>query len=931
MNRRNFLRALSTSALVGLAPNWLEQVEARVRGTSGPLFNGGKSQVNFAVLGDASGEFPFINHMLTGQEWSTVVGNSPNFDPSTLDANGYPTSIISGGVYSVVFIPTQAERAGNYTISFDAAGAGAQVTIPGVGTYTAVGAGTTTGTLAAASLSTLEATEFSVQGTRTYCRLVVQVTATGVSNLQIFHVNDTAARAAAIAKGYAWGGFGVDFLARIRANKWAVLRFLNWQSNYNYMAKWSLRKPTSYYTFKGRQVVPLLVLGAASGTGNTFAINGNGTGVPATGDPSDKQQIIFQANHTGTSAANTLALNGGTAFPIKRVDDSTTTLQLQNGVYYCATFDSTLASWLIGISNSGSTNISPGIFDGCPPEVMIALCYEVGAHPWLIAPWLSFMTPSLYMTPLAQYIKTTYVDSGLAPWMIPRFEGPNEQWNSGFFASGYSGQYAIAVYGSASPSPYDHSWYGVGLSQMGQAINAVYGSPNAKTQTSYQIICGIQSSTFTSPSSSNARLNTTRTPSATSGGSAPYNWVTHVACTGYINPNTQNKQEEFAYAFDYYFTYAANPTQRNVIATAYANDCNVITATFTGTITGTSLAISGLSGTFYSTGVGTILGAGVTPGTRVLSGSGPYTVNNSQNVGPVSMEMHGLLTAYQAWQAWGASFSNPVVKLTEYEGSWSPDFAATTSGHCYVQITGATKTNPCVLSISTTGSNFFKAQNDTSGKVQNLQSYPSGANNVWIFVPFTGAWAGLAGYYKITSGNDTSITINLDATAQASNFASTITGEYQLSYSTGTATVSGTTLTVSGQSGDPIVVGSTVFYSGVNFSGINGYPKVASFGSGTGGNGTYTLDRAPGNAGPISAEFLVECGWMVNVFRWASRGVSAMQSITYNNYRDLTVNTTGGEFPSEFTLGSDGIWSLYWPSIYSTPSPQQLGIFQFNS
>lgn len=61
-------------------------------------------------------------------------------------------------------------------------------------------------------------------------------------------------------------------------------------------------------------------------------------------------------------------------------------------------------------------------------------------------------------------------------------------------------------------------------------------------------------------------------------------------------------------------------------------------ATFTGTISGTTLTVSGVTGTIFAGGRRLVNGAGVAIGTFIVSGSGTtWTVNNSQTVGPVSM------------------------------------------------------------------------------------------------------------------------------------------------------------------------------------------------------------------------------------------------------------------------------------------------------
>ena len=77
-------------------------------------------------------------------------------------------------------------------------------------------------------------------------------------------------------------------------------------------------------------------------------------------------------------------------------------------------------------------------------------------------------------------------------------------------------------------------------------------------------------------------------------------------------------------------TYGSNLFGSNVIA-------ELDGASFTGTISGTTLTISGVSGGTVSVGQ-EVLGSGVTAGTYITGGSGTsWTVNNSQSVGPEAM------------------------------------------------------------------------------------------------------------------------------------------------------------------------------------------------------------------------------------------------------------------------------------------------------
>jgi hypothetical protein len=65
--------------------------------------NGGRSQLNLAEA-QAAGGFPFINHLKAAQTWFPASGDGIA-RPDVLNANGYPTSIVSDGVGTVFYIP----------------------------------------------------------------------------------------------------------------------------------------------------------------------------------------------------------------------------------------------------------------------------------------------------------------------------------------------------------------------------------------------------------------------------------------------------------------------------------------------------------------------------------------------------------------------------------------------------------------------------------------------------------------------------------------------------------------------------------------------------------------------------------------------------------------------------------------------------------
>jgi hypothetical protein len=71
-------------------------------------------------------------------------------------------------------------------------------------------------------------------------------------------------------------------------------------------------------------------------------------------------------------------------------------------------------------------------------------------------------------------------------------------------------------------------------------------------------------------------------------------------------------------------------------------------ASFTGTISGTTLTVSGVTGTIIAGGADVAFGAGVAPNTTIQSGSGTtWAVTPSQTVGPVAMTEGTLFSVYR--------------------------------------------------------------------------------------------------------------------------------------------------------------------------------------------------------------------------------------------------------------------------------------------
>jgi len=622
-------------------------------------FNRGRSQVNMNDL-QTGGAYPFLDCLKTAQSWALMDGSAWP-DPSTLDSNGYPISISHGGVYTVFFVPSQAERPGNYVITWS-----------GNGTV-----------FVGMSNTPVSGNKTSYSGSGRYVfsttdsRFAIGITAVGnpyITNLRVFHVNDEAALNAGLV-------FGQQFIARLKQANFGVIRFLAWQTgNTTNVTTWSTRRPVSHVFYEGSEFRPTLYAGVTNLSGTKYSVaappTNNVTGAAWSGLV-DKTTVIVKfgqslnsactLNVAGTGDINILSeyatplSPGGNSYPVGGTWQSLATL----------VYDATLNAW---IKQGGDVAVgSMGIDNGCPPELMVHLCAQVGAHPHFVTPPLAIDPATDYMPSLAAYCR----NNGPS-WMVPRFEGPNELWN---FAGGYYQSY----YANAKATTYGwgadyNNWYGKIMSVLGQAVSAAYGG----NRTKYQVLCGVwtgQGANLAGTANMNPRLASTQylaqsAPAQTGYTISPASqWVTHVCCAQYYSPSEYGTPQETTDAAAYVAAVAAgNVTQQNSLATSYASTAN--------------------------------------------SGSGAITLSQ-------------VATWYANWKAWALSFG--ITKMCGYEGGYSPDFNS--GGVSPVdQLRAASKLAPVLSSFTTMNYNNFVGLSDSSFTAEFPSTFLSGmapCNNAW--------------------------------------------------------------------------------------------------------------------------------------------------------------------------------------------------------
>lgn len=653
LDRRTFLQTTSLAALSTLLPYDVFAATSSVASA----FNGGRSQVNLNFL-QTGGDYPFLNCLKTAQEW-TFGDNSNHPEPSSLDSDGYPLQISNGGVYTVFFVPSQAVRPGNYVITWSG-----------------------NGTIFCGMSNTLvSGSKTSANGSGRYVfsttdsRFVVGISSIGnphITNMQVFHVNDELALNAGQV-------FGAQFKQRLAEANFGVIRFLNWQSGNNTnVTTWATRKPVTYVFYAGQDYRASLYAGVTTNVGANYSATLPGFTL------TDKATVIVRFNASnsgpctlnvnGTGPINILSEYSGPlpdfAYPIGGTWQSLATL----------VYDATLNAW---IKQGGDTaKGSCGLDNGCPPELMVRLCAEIGAHPY-------FVTPALAIDPATDYIPSlaAYCRANGPSWMIPRFEGPNETWNSagGFYSTGYANAKS-AAYGWGADV---HNWYGKVMSVLGQAVSSAYGGDRTK----YQVLCGVQTAAGTDTkwgtAGSNDRLASTKYLAQSAPPQSPYtkspafNWVTHVCCAQYITPSEYNTPQETTDAASYAAA-AGDPSTQLSIATAYANTTN--------------------------------------------SGTGAFTVSN-------------VAILYANWKTWALSYG--IKNMCGYEGGYSPDYGGDATVN---NLRAASKLALSLNSITTSNYNNFVSLSGNGF----VAEFPSCFQLSGI-VPSSNAWSVLEDIYQSTN------------------------------------------------------------------------------------------------------------------------------------------------------------------------------------
>lgn len=428
-------------------------------------------------------------------------------------------------------------------------------------------------------------------------------------------------------------------------------------------------------------------------------------------------------------------------------------------------YDALLNCWM----RSGLTSSQGQIANGCPYSIMIALCRQVGAHPWFVSP--VFSGGSTYHTQLATLCR----DTGPS-WFVPRFEGPNECWG-GQGTTGYASAISAQTPGWGGSADINN-WYGRFVSIMGQDVNAVYGG--AVDGTKYRTICGLQLGSLNNPASNDNRLKAAKY--VADGGTPAHQWVTSIAPANYTSPWVTGYHYEAPLAYANWTGDASAKDTYVGYMSGIGGSPTFVTTTLTlanhGFTADKPVAVFPAFGSTMPTGLSTgttywVLSSGLTANTFQLSaseggaaislsgGSGTFYVFPGSQNSPCSPMLEALARNAAAW-ANSMPATNKVIECDFYEGGYSPDYGLS-QPTVTSPITGVTALNPLTMTLATASV--------TGGRPGTFSTANSPAAVVGMSARITGIVGTLSAINNtilaITGVSGTSVTFNFDATGLA--------------------------------------------------------------------------------------------------------------------------------------------------------------------
>lgn len=452
----------------------------------------------------AGGLFPFMNKIKASGDsghWEYSAGGRPA--TSTLNAQGMPTSVAGGSLRVIVQDEGLTYRSGRRVLRWN-----------GNQTFTLSGAAVDTGE----SISGSHGSAYVILSNSVSPKTVtITLTATdgNLTELIWLHEDDEATYDA--QKTATTEPFGTKFLETLQDANPGVIRFLDWQyGNTSNIYNWSQRMPVDHYMYGASTFPSALRGGTLGGASPTFTATQSGFALV------DGATVIVDIT-AATTASGTTTLNvSETGAKNIKLSDGTAWSRSATGTNRRATFTyvAVLDCYLFL-----STEFEEGLLGGVPPEVMIDLCNQIGAHGHFVCPGLACDTPSDYMQEFAEYAAAT-LEEGL---QFRVEQGPNEFWNISFMPTQVGQQIATVRYGGSDTGRIN-DLYGRYGALIGNLVSTAFGGDTSR----YAILCGVQTTSTpdgVSGANTSRRIESTRHVAA--GGTAASAYITDVCPANY--------------------------------------------------------------------------------------------------------------------------------------------------------------------------------------------------------------------------------------------------------------------------------------------------------------------------------------------------------------------------------------------------------------
>lgn len=456
------------------------------------------------------------------------------------------------GVQNVFWCPKSSERPGNWIAKWKG------TCKPGLDTATVVSGTYLTATSNGRVVHKLDNHSDDETGYRYVGGYSNTLDSDPLTSYAIIHEDDEAAYDLWLADHRTGSPFNPDLITRL--SKFGYIRTsLDWcDTNFGIYNKWAHNKPIDYICWSGNEVKASLDAGVTSGSFPTFTVSTTHGSSP---QHLDTHMIEWGSDVSGAGDGSPIdfTINTKKVFNFYGRDFWYGAWIPKTGGRSMIVYSAIHNGWFLKGGAPGGSGGSQVYLDTFLPwELQFKLCAEAGAHPHFTLPYLCQLDTTMdFFTGLVTAFKAFKDDPvNNASWMIPTFEGVNENWpigDNGFPGNGVAKAASIAKWGSEDID----SYYGYVMVLMGRICESILGHGN------YEMFCGV----WALQSTASASLRMTNGKYVTVDGMEPLStYCKNIGCASYYGYGaTAQSRLDAAYAMDA----AVGSTAKQAIADAW--------------------------------------------------------------------------------------------------------------------------------------------------------------------------------------------------------------------------------------------------------------------------------------------------------------------------------------------------------------------------